>query len=136
MAARVCAHRATVPVQLGDFGEFEMVVKRLSIDARGEVQELHERLAKGKVEAQDADGIAGAMRKQVLDMILEVRGVEFEWAPDDVEEPKTGEALTAALERFEPLTARESIGTLWALCVEAQYLSPFSVRPSKSGGAS
>lgn len=136
MAARVCAHRATVPVALGDFGDFELVVRRVSIDERAEIQELNELLLKKRPKASEADLAASKMRSQLQSMVQSVSGVEFEWAPDDVSAPETIDALLADLERFEPLSIRESIGTLWAHCVEAQFLSPFSARPSKPGPAS
>ena len=135
MAARVCAHRTTVPVQLGDFGGFEMTVRRVGVDERSELTDMHKRLRAG-VPDEETEAVAGKLREQLAGMVQSVSGVEFEWAPGETEAPKTIKDLLAALERYEPRTIRECSATLWALCVEAQFLNPFSVRPSPSGGAS
>ena len=137
MAARVCAHRTTVPVRLGDFGEFEMTVRRLAVEERAEIQDFHRDLKKkGRIGEAESDDVAAKMRKQLAGMVEAVSGVEFEWSPGEVETPTTIDALAAALERYEPLAIKESLSYLWAVCVEAQFLSPFSVRPSPSGGGS
>ena len=150
--ARICAWKVPVDVEIGDFGKFRLVVKRLPVDERGALLELVDRVNKlrtGLAEAAEAApaeeapaGLAEAaesmvevadeIRKQVESLVLEVSGIEFEWADGETSEPKDIGALIDDLARLEPLAVADRVFQIWQVCIEEQVLSPFVHRRSGS----
>ena len=136
MAARVCAWKVPVEVEIGDFGKFRVVVKRLAVDDRGELLEVIDKVNKlrsgfaadGAADPARAEAtveVAGDIRKQVEALIVEVSGIEFEWGPDETTAPKDIGALIDDLTRLEPLAVADRVFQLWQVCIEEQVLSPF-----------